>query len=434
MRVLFAVNPAPSIFMYLVPLAWALRTAGHEVRVASQPCLTDEIVGTGLTAVPVGRNGIGTAAAHSSTARSMEEASTEEDLLETDRAGVPEPYDAFDHPDKATWDYLKPGMTGAVRGWHWMDCAPMIGGLVEFARHWQPDLIIWDPLTFSGPIAAKACGAAHARMLFGPDVIGVTRGHFLRLLAEQPEGRQTDPFADWFSGYGRKYGFEFTEDMVTGNFTVDQFPQSLQTKPGELDHVRMQYVPYSRAASIPKWLHTPPQRPRVAMTLGLSATEHFNGYNEPVADIITELSTLDIELVATVAKSQQHLLPTIPDNVRVVPFVPWHALVPTCSAVIHHAGAATLATTSRHPIPQLALHYHFDQPFLARKLAEHGAGLEIHSTKATGDNVRESVQRLLTEPRFTERATALRDEILALPTPNQLVPQLEALATKHRIR
>jgi hypothetical protein len=44
------------------------------------------------------------------------------------------------------------------------------------------------------------------------------------------------------------------------------------------------------------------------------------------------------------------------------------------------------------------------------------------------------VQRLLTEPRFTERATALRDEILALPTPNQLVPQLEALATKHRTR
>jgi UDP:flavonoid glycosyltransferase YjiC (YdhE family) len=102
--------------------------------------------------------------------------------------------------------------------------------------------------------------------------------------------------------------------------------------------------------------------------------------------------------------------------------------------VIHHAGAATLATTARHPVPQLSLHYHFDQPFLARRLAEQGAGLEIHTTKATGDNVRDSVQRLLTEPTFRLRAKALADEIHALPSPGQLVPQLEALTTKHRTR
>ena len=68
----------------------------------------------------------------------------------------------------------------------------------------------------------------------------------------------------------------------------------------------------------------------------------------------------------------------------------------------------------------------------ARLLAEQGAGLEIHTTKVTGDNVRASLQRLLTEPRFTERATALRDEMFALPTPNELVHQLEELTTKHR--
>jgi UDP:flavonoid glycosyltransferase YjiC (YdhE family) len=111
-----------------------------------------------------------------------------------------------------------------------------------------------------------------------------------------------------------------------------------------------------------------------------------------------------------------------------------HALVATCSAIIHHAGAATLATAARHPIPHLSLHYHYDQPILARLLREQGAGLEIHTTKVTGDNVRESLLRLLNEPQFGERATALRDEMFALPSPNEFVGTLEELTTKYRTR
>jgi glycosyltransferase (activator-dependent family) len=420
MRILVALNPEKSYFNYLVPLAWALRTAGHEVRVVSGPRLSATVTQAGLTAVPVGHD-----------RDPWRVAANNPQKLGDLRGGVAEPYDAFDHPEKATWDYLLSGMRDAVRGWHRLTNFPMVAGLVEFARHWQPDLVLWEPLCYAGSIAAKACGAAHGRLLWGIDVFGATREQFLLRKASQPIEQQADPLADWLAGYGRKYGFEFTEDMTTGNFTIDQLPGSLRLESG-LEYLPMQYIPYGGAAVVPKWLQEPPRRPRVAMTLGLSATDYFNGYNVPVADIVDELSTLDIELVATVAESQQHLLNTIPDNVRIVPYVPWHAIVPTCSVVIHHAGAATLATTARHPVPQLALHYHFDQPFLARKLANQGAGLEIHTTQVTGDNVRESVRRLLTEPRFTERATALRDEMFTLPTPNQLIPQLEELTIKHR--
>ncbi|MET0234365.1 MAG: activator-dependent family glycosyltransferase [Kibdelosporangium sp.] len=420
MRILVALNPEKSYFNYLAPLAWALRTAGHEVRVASGPRLSDTITQAGLTAVPVGHD-----------RDPWRVAANNPEKLGDLRGGVAEPYDAFDHPEKATWDYLLAGMTEAVRGWHRLTNFPMVAGLVDFARQWQPDLVLWEPLCYAGSIAAKACGAAHGRLLWGIDVFGATREQFLRRKASQPIEQQADPLADWLAGYGRKYGFEFSEDMTTGNFTIDQLPPSLRLESG-LEYLPMQYIPYGGAAVVPKWLQEPPRRPRVAMTLGLSATDYFNGYNVPVADIVDELSTLDIELVATVAQSQQHLLNTIPDNVRIIPYVPWHALVPTCSVVIHHAGAATLATTARHPIPQLALHYHFDQPFLARRLADHGAGLEIHTTQVTGRNVREAVQRLLTEPAFRHRATALTDEMSALPTPNQLIPQLEELTIKHR--
>src|ERR1017187_1851466 len=39
----------------MVPVAWALRAAGHEVRVASQPDLTEVITGAGRPGVPVGQ-------------------------------------------------------------------------------------------------------------------------------------------------------------------------------------------------------------------------------------------------------------------------------------------------------------------------------------------------------------------------------------------
>jgi glycosyltransferase (activator-dependent family) len=419
MRVLFAVNPEKTIFRYLVPLAWALRTAGHEVRVASQPRFAPVITQAGLTAVPVGHD------------RDLRMDNAQERAQE--RPGIPAPYDAFDDPAKATWEYLKPGIAEAVAVWHRYGNFPIIADLVEFARHWQPDLVLWEPLTLAGGIAAKAVGAAHARVLFGIDVYGGVRQLYLRLNAAQPEHERADPLADWFAAYGRKYGFDYTEDLATGQFTVDQFPASLQIEADGLEYVRMQFVPYAGPSVLPKWLWAAPERPRIALTMGLSATEVFDGYNVSVAEILDALADLDIEVVATVAESEQPKLGKLPDNARVVPFVPWEALTATCAAVVHHAGAATLATTARHPVPHLALHYHSDQPILARLLAAQGAGLEIHTSLATGPAVRDAVRRLLGEPGFRDAAAALRDEMLSLPTPNQLVPQLEELTAKHRV-
>ncbi|WBB75733.1 activator-dependent family glycosyltransferase [Micromonospora sp. WMMD1128] len=420
MRVLFAVNPEKSIFQYLVPMAWALRTAGHEVHVAGRPAFAKIVMQAGLTAVPIGHD-----------RDNWRVAKMAPDAHAKVRAGIPAPYDAFDDPAKQTWDYLAPGLAQAVSGWHRGSNFPMIAALVDYARYWKPDLVIWEPMTFAGSIAAKACGAAHARLLFGLDVFGGVRQTFLDLHRQQPPDHATDPLMTWFDGYARRYGFDLTEDLATGHFTIDQFPATLQTEAPGLHYLRMQYIPYGGPATIPEWLTKPPTRPRVALTMGLSATEIYDGYTLDIGDLIHTLAELDIELVATIAEHEQPALGTLPPNVRVVPYVPWHALAPTCAAVIHHAGAATLATTSRHPVPQLALHYHFDQPQLAHKLATHGAGLQIHTSNATGPTVRDAVHRLLTEPHFHTRATDLAHEITTLPSPNQIVPHLETLTAHH---
>ncbi|RKT54688.1 activator-dependent family glycosyltransferase [Saccharothrix australiensis] len=419
MRVLFTTLPGPTLLYFMAPLAWALRIAGHEVRVACEPDFVETVTQAGLTAVPVG---VG----------DEESAGDDEDDDEPETGEVPAPYDAAVSPGSVEWEHMLTGYRGCTTGWHRPMNDVLTADLVDFARRWRPDLVLWEPCAFAGAIAAKACGAAHARVMWCLDVFGVAREHFLRLKAERPAGDHEDPLADWLAEEAARYGFEFTEDMVTGHFTIEQLPPSIRLHAEGLDYLPLRYTPYGGPATVPDWLWAPPERPRVALTLGLSLAVEIDRYAVDVQGVIDAVADLDVELVATVHDSQRHTLTSIPDNVRVVPYVPLHHLAPTCAAVIHHAGAGTLATTTLHGVPQLALPWEFDEPMIADGLVRSGAGLALPATEATGAAVRERLRGLLDEPAFRQGAGRLRDEMLAMPDPHEVVLRLEELAGKHR--
>ncbi|WP_030615986.1 activator-dependent family glycosyltransferase [Streptomyces sclerotialus] len=419
MRILFTCYPERTHFLLMAPFAWALRTAGHDVRVACQPKLTDAVTQAGLTAVPVG---------------------SDRDLWQVVgrlkgagarlAPGLAEPYDTVERaPEDITLDWLREAYRVRIDAAHKMTNAPLAGALAEYARHWRPDLVVWEPLTFAGAVAAKAVGAAHARMLIGADVYGIAREHFLRLTAQRPPEDRADPLGEWLGGYARAYGGEFTEDMVTGQFSIDLLPPSLQVHAAGLDYRSVRFTPYGGPAAVPRWLWEPPRRPRVALTLGLTVSDHGLRYPVDIQDILDAVGDLDIELVATVSDAARQRLRRVPANARLVPYVPMQALLPTCSAVIHHAGVGTLTTAAFYGVPQLALPWDVDQPLLSDRLAAQGAGLTTHSTRATGQLVRTSLLRLLEDGTFRRRAQALRDELHAVPHANGLAQELAERAT-----
>ncbi|MDI6105165.1 activator-dependent family glycosyltransferase [Actinoplanes sp. NEAU-A12] len=421
MRVLFTTYSQKTHFLAMAPLAWALRTAGHEVCFAVQPKFADVVTQAGLTAVPVGGD------------RDLWQIMNRNlTWLYAGENGLPIPYDTAEWaPEDVTWDHLWYGYDVQIKRWHKVSNVPIITDVVEFARQWQPDLVIWEPVTYAGALAAKACGAAHARLLFSLDTFGVTRAHFHRVVNALPPDERHDPFAEWLEPYARKYGFEFSEELITGQFTIGLLPPALRLE-AELNYLPMRYLPYGGPAVVPKWLWEDPGRPRVALTMGLSATDTDVGYAISVQDILDVLADLDIELVATVSEQEQAKLARIPDNARLVPFVPLPALAPTCAAVIHHAGFGTLATVASYAVPQLAVARDSDGPALARRVEAHGAGLALDATSTSAKEIRECLLRLLSEPSFQAGADRLRDEILAMPTPNELVRQLEDRTASHR--
>jgi glycosyltransferase (activator-dependent family) len=414
MRVLFTTWSDRSIFQPMVPLAWALRTAGHEVRVASQPKLTEHVTQAGLTAVPVGRDSGFWRLTGLNTSR-----------RESLRPGLPPPYDVVAGSGPVDAEAMRAGYRRIVAQWHKLDNFPMLAGLVDFARSWRPDLVIWEPTTYAGAIAARACGAASARLLWSVDVFGLTRERFRAV-----NGGGEDPLADWLGPYAERYGGEFSEDLVTGDFTIDPLPPSLRM-PADLSYLPVRYLPYGGAAEVPAWLWAPPDRPRVALTLGTTATDNFAGYATDVQDILDALAGLDIELVATIVESEQRRL-RVPANSRLVSYVPLHALAPTCAAVVNHGGPGTLLTTARYAVPQLLVPYDFDEPVLAARAAAQGAAATLPAAEATGPAVRDALARLLAGSSYQDSARRLRAEMAGMPSPNDVVAELEALTTKHR--
>jgi glycosyltransferase (activator-dependent family) len=411
MRVLFATYPQKTHFMAMAPLAWALRAAGHEVRVASQPRFADTITQAGLTAVPVGTNrDLGQILARDAN------------WFRIGLNGMPVPYDSVDWPpDQVTWSYLQDGYDIQVPKWHRMSNVPLVADLVDFARHWQPDLVIWEPSTYAGAVAARACGAAHARMLFSVDSFGVTRQRYLALDAADSR----DPLAEWLDSYARHYGFPYGEELITGQFTISLVPPSLATE-ADLHYVPMRHIPYAGAAAIPSWLREPPDRPRIAITMGIS-TADLTGEVVDLPDVLAELADLDVEIVATLSEAAQRSIRSVPANVRLVSYVPLHALAPTCSAIMHHGGIGTLLTIAAYGKPQLILPWNNDGPALARRVAAQGAGLALHVFQGSGRPVRDRLLRLLNEPKFAVAADRLRAEIQAMPAPGEIVGDLEKL-------
>lgn len=432
MRVLFTTFAAKTHMFAQVPMAWALHTAGHEVYLASQPDLADLISHTGLTAVPVGdplnleeqfevvNENVGDDAN-----RTVDEADVGLDMSEED-------------PAKLTWDHTLKVFTAVTSMVFQNECPEsMMDDLVAFARWWQPDLVVWDTMTFAGPVAARACGAAHARLLYGLDIVGNIRAAFTRHLSALPRDIRDDPMAEWLGFTLERYGCdsEFGEDMVVGDFSIDQFPQSMRF-PLDVHTVPVRYTPYNGPAVVPDWLHGKRKPKRVCLTLGLSHRDERGGDRASIGALLLSLADLDIEVVATLNIEQLESLPTVPDNVRVADFVPLNVLLPTCDAVIHHGGSGTLTTAMLHGVPQLIVpHMVWDSINTARRLADYGAGDYVRDIeRLSGDELRTRLMRLLTDQSAKSHATELRREMIGTPSPNDIVPVLEKLALEYRRR
>ncbi|MEW2409039.1 nucleotide disphospho-sugar-binding domain-containing protein [Streptomyces griseoviridis] len=422
MRVLIVVWPLPAHLYPALPPAWALQGAGHEVRIASHPDLAGVITAAGFDAVALG------------SPQTVPSPSAVGDFLlpEEHRARLTEALALS--ADDPVWGTFSTYTYASSRIFHPEEGAPEerwagVDALVSAAREWRPDLVLWDPNWPSGAVAARAVGAAHARILWGHDFVGWAAERTSRGRAALRSAGLADPVAELVRPSAERYGVPVDEELLLGQFTVDPMLPDMQLRaPGRRVPVRR--IPYGGPDVVPPWLYEPSGRPRLAVSLGTTQRAYRND-RALVADLLEVVSGLDVDVVATVDASQLADGP-LPENVRTVSYLPLGLLLPTCAAIVHHGGIGTLMAAVAHGVPQFVV---ADATAAyagnARYVHDYGAGLTVGPRTSTTE-MRKSLVRVLTEPAFQDAAEELRRDWLAVPSPGDIVPVLEGLVSSLR--
>lgn len=396
MRVLMSAVLQPSHFYPLVPMGWALRAAGHDVRVAHQPSLGGFVRESGLASVVVGSD-------MQVDPEKRRRAGAERRAALTSVRPTPEQQDRH---------------TRITLGLFADAAARMVDDLVGFARSWEPDLVLFDWVSYGADIAATELGIPAVRHQFpGPDyAVGI-------------DGWRTaerELLADLY----RRHGID--QVAPDGLFTLDPCPPSVQfALPEGHGHLPMRYVPYNGAGRVEPWMTRPePGRPRILLTLGGTYLWMMGDLN-PIQRFASVLAGLDVEVVAAVPHGGAALLDGAAPGVRVVENVPLEHLLPSCAVVISHGGTGTFATALAHGVPQIVSPPSSmgEPPFhSAERIRSSGAGLQVDVHNDGPQQIRDAVAALVEDPSYREAARRLADEVRALPPPADLVPELERAA------
>ena len=166
------------------------------------------------------------------------------------------------------------------------------------------------------------------------------------------------------------------------------------------------------------------ERPLVYVTFGTAFTtpDLFQMVFDGLADV-------EVRVIATIGTNNDITDLSIPADVRTVPFLSQGLILEHAAVVVAHGGYGSLTGALRRGIPVLSLPLAPpDNRFNAAQLVKLGAGLALDPEERTADAIRQSVQRLLGEREYRERAGEIADEISSLPPIEHAAELLERLA------
>jgi UDP:flavonoid glycosyltransferase YjiC (YdhE family) len=377
----------------MVPLAWALRAAGHEVRVASQPGLAGVVTGSGMPFVPVGHD---------------------LDMEEAFRGLIIDPS-------------ASPGGAGAVgrSGPGGVRKTPrairmfaelaevMADDTIALARSWRPDLVLTEPTAFVGALAAKAVDAPLVRFPWGADILSNVAA--MAGLAEVD--------AEVLAPVAERLGLR--DVRPRDGLTLDACPAGMQVAQPVRHRQDIRYLPHNAYGVLPPALPEP-TRPRVCVSWG-TTIGRLDPARSLMSQVITRIAATGVEVLAVVAAHQRgDLLASVPEGVLVAESAPIQHLLPGCAAVISHGGAGTILNGLLHGLPQLAVAPVLpDHRFNSRQLATSGAGRVLTAAEVADGTVVAALADILDTPGYRTAAEKLRGQLEEKPLPAEVVPILE---------
>jgi UDP:flavonoid glycosyltransferase YjiC (YdhE family) len=396
-RALLTTPPGFSGFNASLTLAEGLRAAGHEVAYATAPSFAAKVADAGYLAFAAG---------------------PDYDLSVPE--SIPGIHEATGHgAGLAVFARL------ALRG--------MVEDLQTLITRWHPDLIIRNYIEFGAWIAAERLGVPLAWASPGAlDLPAVLLASFTGdILTKELPGRYglpPDP------GLSRLYSYPYLNTMPA-EVTPPGFPL-----PPLMFRYRDRAFGSIAPDGLPDWVSQLGDRPVVHASLGtvFSGTGEGKRLHEVVLEALAE-EPVDLVLAIGPRSNPEDYGPQ-PPHLRIVQHIAAHrAFLEHCDVLVTHGGAGTSLLTVAAGVPACFLPMHADQPILAKRLADLGAGLiagsgpddrrpfpAVDVASLRPEDVRASVRRLLAERSFALAMTRLGRQGRAHPPVAEAVSWLEA--------
>lgn len=382
MRFLVTTCPAHGHLFLLVPLAWALRCAGHEVLVPVPPSISRAASGTGLATVPV------------SDVDMMEVMGRTFAPLLRDGLAAGDPHERERYAAKAFSELAE----------------RVSDDIVSISRDWRPDVVVHDAIEFAGPLAAQVLGVPSIAVGWGtwlqPGVLSLVH----------------DELRSFYDRY------DIDPATVRPSVRVDVCPRPLREEPSPpvLD---ARFEPYNGSTPTPRHLLAPPERRRICVTLGGSVGSNERMRTAVLQPILRGLAEIDAEVVVALGDVETDELGPLPGNVAVERWLPLNQVLPTCDLIVHHAGSGTSMTAAAYGVPQLVFPHVADQFRFAAKLCGLGAARRPDEAAITPEGVRDAALELLEDGTARAAAAQLAKEMSAAASLSELVPVFERTAT-----
>ncbi|MEV8635683.1 glycosyltransferase [Streptosporangium sp. NPDC051023] len=391
MRILFTCVPGTAHFHAMVPLVQAARAAGHEVAVATAETFGAAFTREGIRLLPSGK-----------------------DWSQSDPASLP----SF-HERKGPQIVAFAEVAGMG----------MVDDLLEHARRFEPDVIVWDAMEFGGWIAAELLGIPQAA---AASAMGTPRP-IMRAMA-----------GDALAALTSKYGLPDDPELrrMFSHLYLHRKPRTLDLPYGEKLAEEFRYRPAmfdGPTPPAPDWVPGPADHPLVHLSLGTTfvGTPAARAVHRAV---LTALADEPVRLVVSIGRSADPAeYGTPPPNALLVPYVDHSTLLPHCAAFISHGSFSSILVAIAGGVPLCFLPMGADQPVVSMHLANLGLGVNlanVHHPPAPSldalalepEAVRRAVRRVIDEPGYAGAVSSVRDDFRRLPGLPAVIDRLERLA------
>jgi UDP:flavonoid glycosyltransferase YjiC (YdhE family) len=319
----------------------------------------------------------------------------------------------------------------------------------DLARHLtrvDPDVVVVDPITYGAQVAAERSGlpwvVATASLLPMPGA-GIPPYGLGMAPWRGPVGRLRDAML-WrvVEGLYRRALMPGVNRMrMSAGLPTLRSPLDLNDRPDRLlvlsgqplEYIRTDLPGHVRFVGAQHW--DPPAETAAWLTedgdpwVLVTCSTEYQADEELARVAVEALRDEPVRVVITLADAYATANLPVADNVRVERFVPHRLVLDRACAVVCPSGMGLVQKAVSQGVPVVAVPFGRDQPEVARRVVQAGAGVALRADRLRADRLRQAVrQARALAPRAAEAGARLR----ASGGPHTLADELEQAASGER--